>query len=145
LKGPGDNRYEVCISFSCLVQLYVGIMQEPDPGECKIQLLSMHGVLQILVTPNKCQHVMMERYFESPSSSRVCEPCRAKCTQCTKDLNLLTGRIYRSKLTQMLISFCLVQMQTMAALIKSIKTNKKDIFGGSIPARGMGLINALCL
>jgi hypothetical protein len=61
LEGPGDNRYEVHISFSCLVQLCVRIMQEPDPGERKIQLLSMYEVLQVLVTPNECQHVMMER------------------------------------------------------------------------------------
>jgi hypothetical protein len=45
----------------------------------------------------------------------------------------------------MLVSFCLGQMQTMAALIKSIKMNKKDIFGGSVPMRGMGPIHALCL
>jgi hypothetical protein len=82
-EGPGDNRYEVHISFSCLVQLYVRIMQKPDPGEREIQLLSMHEVLQVLVTPNECQHVMMERYFKSPSSSRVYEPCRTKFTQCT--------------------------------------------------------------
>jgi hypothetical protein len=99
LEGPGDNRYEVHVSFSCLVQLYVRIMQEPDPGERKIQLLAMHEVLQVLVTPNKCQHVMMERYFEIPSSPRVYEPCHDKCTRCNKDVNLLMGRIYRSKLT----------------------------------------------
>jgi hypothetical protein len=33
----------------------------------------------------------------------------------------------------------------MAALIKSIKMNKKYIFGGSLPTRGMGPIHALCL
>jgi hypothetical protein len=104
----------------------------------------MHEVLQVLVTRNECQHVMMERYFKSPSFSRVYEPCRAKCTQCTKDLNLLRGRICRSKLTQMLISFSSGQMQATAASIKSIKTTKKDIFGGSVPTRGMG-IHALCL
>jgi hypothetical protein len=36
-------------------------------------------------------------------------------------------------------------MQTIAALIESIKTNNTDIFGGSIPMIGMGPIHALCL
>jgi hypothetical protein len=105
----------------------------------------MHEVLQVLVTPNECQQVMIQRYFELPSSSRVYEPCRDKCSQCTKDLNLLTGRICRSKFTRMLISFCLGQLQSTAALIKFITTNKKDVFGISVPTRGMGLIHALCL
>ncbi len=33
----------------------------------------------------------------------------------------------------------------MAALIKSIKTNKKDIFGGGVPTRVMSPIHALYL
>ncbi len=45
----------------------------------------------------------------------------------------------------MLISFLRGQVQTTAALIKSIKMNKKDMFGGSVPMRGMDPIHALCL
>ena len=39
LEGPGDNRYEVHISFYCLVQLYVRIMQELDLGKRKNSII----------------------------------------------------------------------------------------------------------
>ena len=60
LAGIGDNRYEVHLSFSCAVKLFVRIMQHPDSDERFIQLASMREVLRLLITLNECQHTLME-------------------------------------------------------------------------------------
>jgi hypothetical protein len=77
LEGPGDYRYEVHVSFLCPVKLYVRILQAPDPHEQAIQLESMNEVLKLLVTPNECQHVMMEKFFENPVSTRLYKSCQS--------------------------------------------------------------------
>jgi hypothetical protein len=71
LSDPGDNRYNMHLLFGCLVKMYARIMQHPDPLERAIQLSSIREVLVLLDTPNKCQHNLMERYFENPSSIRI--------------------------------------------------------------------------
>ena len=58
LSSVGDNRYEVHISFICVVKLFVRIMQNPQAEERATQLASMMDVLHLLVTPNECQHVL---------------------------------------------------------------------------------------
>jgi hypothetical protein len=60
LAGIRDNRYEVHLSFSCAVKLFVRIMQHPDSDERFIQLASMREVLRLLITLNECQHTLME-------------------------------------------------------------------------------------
>jgi hypothetical protein len=86
--GNGNNQYDVHMLFPCLVKLYVKIMQHPDPAECAIRLASMKEVLVLLVTPNKCQHNMMEKYFKNPAYMQIYKPCRDKFTQCTAPLSL---------------------------------------------------------
>lgn len=44
----GDNRYEVHLSFSCAIKLFVRIMQHPNSDERLIQLASMREVLRLL-------------------------------------------------------------------------------------------------
>ena len=80
LSSVGDNRYEVHISFTCVVKLFVRIMQNPQAKERATQLASMMDVLRLLVTPNECQHVRMEKYFEKPDSSLVKEKCGDFCS-----------------------------------------------------------------
>jgi hypothetical protein len=75
LEGPGDNQYEVHISFPCLVMLYLRIMQHFDPSERDIQLSMMFNVLKLLLIPNECQHVIKAKLFENPLSSRLYHPC----------------------------------------------------------------------
>ena len=75
LSSVGDNRYEVHISFTCVVKLFVCIMQNPQVEERATQLASMMDVLRLLVTPNECQHVLMERYSKKPDSLLVKEKC----------------------------------------------------------------------
>jgi hypothetical protein len=60
LLSVGDNRYEVHISFTCVFKLFVRIMQNPLAEERATQLASMMEELRLLVTPNECQHVLME-------------------------------------------------------------------------------------
>jgi hypothetical protein len=69
LSDPGKNRHKMHLLFGCLVKMYAGIMQHPDPSKRAIQLSSMREVLALLITPNKCQHNLMERYFENPPST----------------------------------------------------------------------------
>ena len=72
--------------------------------------------------------------------------CSVCCSQCRKDTHCLTGRIYRIKLSRLLITFSLGRMQTAGALIKFIKSNKGDIFHkNNVPNKMMGFIHALCL
>ena len=146
LAGIGDNRYEVYLSFSCAVKLFVRIMQHPDSDERLIQLASMREVLRLLVTPKECQHTLMEQYFEQTDSTLEKVQCTLFCSQCKHDTRSLTGRIHRNKLSQLLITFSTGRMQTTDALIKFIKSNKKDIFHkNDIPHKMMGPIHALCL
>ena len=44
------------------------------------QLAAMWEVLCLLVIPNECQHVLMERYFEKPDSSLVKKKCGDFCS-----------------------------------------------------------------
>ena len=61
LVGFGDNQYEVHMSFSCAVNLFIRIMQHPEADKRLTQLASMREVLTLLVTPNECQHTLMEK------------------------------------------------------------------------------------
>jgi len=61
LVGFGDNQYEVHMSFLCAVNLFIRIMQHPEADKRLTQLASMREVLTLLVTPNECQHTLMEK------------------------------------------------------------------------------------
>jgi hypothetical protein len=128
LAGIGDNRYEVHMSFSCAVKLFVRIMQHPEADERLTQLALMREVLTLLVAPNECQHTLMEKYFEPMDSTLEKVQCSVHCSRCRKDTLCLTGRIHRIKLSRLLITFSSERMQTAGALIKFIKSNKGDIF-----------------
>jgi hypothetical protein len=80
LVGIGDNRYEVHMSFSCAVKLFVRIMQHPEADERLTQLASMHEVLTLLVTPNECQHTLMEKYFKPADSTLEKVQCSVCCS-----------------------------------------------------------------
>ena len=142
----GDiNKYEVHISFPCVVKLYARIMQHPDKKERNMQEQSMMEVLKLLVLPSECQHVILENYFEHPDG-RQREACRNKCRKCS-GIKELTGMIYRQKLTSCLVSFCSRgTMETPTTLVKFVKDNKDTIFHkNNVPRRSIGPIHALCL
>ncbi len=128
LANPGDNRYEMHLSFGCLVKMYARVMQHPDPLEHPIQLLSMREVLALLVNPDKCQHNLMESYFENLASTQIYKPCRTNYSKCNEVTNPLTRHVQRARTANLLIAFCSVKMKITAALIKFIKTKQSDTF-----------------
>jgi len=65
---PGENKYTVELSFMCFVSIYSRVMRESNASDRRKQLSSLFDVLDILVLPQKCQHVLMEEYFENPES-----------------------------------------------------------------------------
>ena len=110
-----------------------------------MQKQSMMEVLEFLVLPSECQHVILERYFEIPDG-RQREACGNKCLKC-RGIKELTGMIYRQKLTSCLVSFCSRgTMETPTTLVKFVKDNKDTIFHkNNVPRRSIGPIHALCL
>jgi hypothetical protein len=146
LLSVGDNRYEVHISFTCVVKLFVRIMQTPQAEERATQLASMMDVLCLLVTPNEWQHVLMERYFEKPDSTLVKEKCCDFCSQCKMDTSSSTGRIHRDKLCCLPITFATSCTGMTGALIKLIKSKKDEIYHmDNVPNKMPGHIHVLCL
>jgi hypothetical protein len=101
-----QNRYEVHLSFTCAVKLYARVMQHPEKTEREIQLGSFMEVLGFLVVPDECQHVILERYFEAPDTTRLFESCRHSCHICNRRSATATGRINRQKLTRQLVGYC---------------------------------------
>ena len=63
---PGENKYSVELSFMCFVSIYSRVMRESNASDRRKQLSSLFDVLDVLVLPQKCQHVLMEEYFENP-------------------------------------------------------------------------------
>jgi hypothetical protein len=78
-----DNHYEVHFSFSCLVALYVQIMQTSEKMARDSYLIALFEVLKFIVIPSKCHHILMEEYFEDPVYCVVeKEACGRMCTFC---------------------------------------------------------------
>ncbi len=125
------NQYEVHLSFTCAVKLYVRIMQHPEKTERKRQLDLMMSVLSFLMVPNDCQHVILERYFEDQNTARGSEPCLNSCLKCRR--KLATGRINWHKLTRLLMGYCSSSKSpTTAALVKFVREKQTLIFHKSV-------------
>jgi hypothetical protein len=137
--GLASNRYEVHISFTCAVKLYARIMTHPEKSERDLQLCSMLSVLQFLVVPKICQHVMLEQYFEDTKTTRLFVPCDDGCNKCRR--YSLTGQINRHRLTRLLVGCCSKgNSTTTGGLVKFIKDNQRIIFHSinDQPKKGMG-------
>ena len=88
-------------------------MQNPVAEERATQLTSMMEVLRLLVTPNECQHILMERYFEMPDSTLVKEKCGDFCSRCKMDNKSCTKQIHCDKLSRLLITFATGRMKSL--------------------------------
>jgi len=142
----GDNRYEIHLSFNCLIALYVRIMQHPDVSERATQFAAMFEVLVVLVVPYKCQHALLEEYFANPNSTCQYTPCQSMCNFCSRGAVSLTGRINRARLCELLVGFCAGKENTTAQLVKFIKLNKTSIYHkNDVPKTIVGPIHAICL
>jgi hypothetical protein len=89
--GVSDNGYKMHLSFSCLVKLYVRIMQHPNHSECNVLYQSMREVLKLVVVPMTCQHALMESYFENPDSTILNVGCLTKCAFCKNRYQNIIG------------------------------------------------------
>jgi hypothetical protein len=146
LDESGNNKYEVHVLFQCLVKLYMRIMQQPDQAEQGIQLKAMMEMVQLLVIPRKCQHIIIECYFKDPALMREYSPCQTKCMYCISGVKSLTGCINCSRTCNLLISFCTGRTQSTSDLIKFVTVEKHDIFHAEdVPMRFMGPIHMFCL
>ena len=114
-------------------------------------MISLFDVLDVLVSPQKCQHVLMEEYFENPEITDDRVACGGLCSYC-RDLsgevrapwNL--GRINRSYLTDRLIFFFNGNTASPASLIRFVKTNRERIMEGyTMGDKSMSAVHALCL
>lgn len=79
---PGENKYTVELSFMCFVSIYSRVMRESNASDRRKQLSSLFDVLDVLVLPQKCQHVLMEEYFENPESIDDRVACGGLCSYC---------------------------------------------------------------
>jgi len=151
---PGENKYTVELSFMCFVSIYSRVMKEPNASDRRKQLRSLFDVLDVLVSPEKCQHVLMEEYFENPergidnraACGSLCSYCRDLSREERAPWNL--GRINCKYLTDRLIYFFNGNTASPAGLIRFIKTNKRRIFEGYTMTTGgksTSAIHALCL
>ncbi len=106
VDDPGNNKCAVHVSFTCLAELYLRIMQQPNPAEQGLQLKAMMEVIQLFLIPRKCQHIIFKCYFKDPASAWENSPCQTKCTCCISGVKSLTMRINCSRTRDLLISFC---------------------------------------
>jgi len=148
---PGENKYTVEVSFMCFVSIYSRVMRESNALDRRKQLSSLFDMLDVLVSPQKCQHVLMEEYFENPELINDRVACGSLCLYCG-DLsgkekapwNL--GRINRSYLTDWLIYFFNGNTVSPASLIRLVKANKECILEGYAKGdKSMSAVHALCL
>ncbi len=141
----GDNRYEVHFSFSCLVSLYIRIMQSSEKIARESNLLALFDVLKFIVLPTKYQHIMMEVYFEDPLCLFEKEPCGTMCCYCDQAYTP-TGRIHRYNLQNCLIAFFASKRPSPKELVQYIKQQRLHIFHkNDMPKMFMGPIHALCI
>jgi hypothetical protein len=145
--GGSNNRYEMHLSFPCLVKLYVRILQHSDHSECNVQYQLMMEVLKLVVLSTTCQHALMESYFKNPDSTipNIC--CLTKCAFCRNHYQHIIEQIHRETLSRLLIIFCSIGAKNRATnnLVKFFSTNKSLIYHVSNVASPMGPIHGLCL
>ncbi len=95
--------------------------------------------------PTKCQHIMMEEFFENPFQRVMKQPCGMMCSLCEYGANIM-GHINRDALQSRLISFFTHKCTTPSDLVKHIKLHKSIIFHkDDVPYKFMGPVHALCL
>ncbi len=123
----GDNQYKVHYSFPCLLSLYVRIMQTSDKTVCEVTLAALFEVLKLIVIPTKCQHMMMEEYFENPLHRLEKQVCGMMCFLCNYGTTTMS-RINRGALQSRLIAFFTCKCPTPSDLVNSLSA--KSVLAG---------------
>jgi hypothetical protein len=148
---PGENKYMVHLSFMCFVSIFSRVMKVSNASDRRKQLSSLFNVLDILVLPQRCQHVLMEEYFEHPERTDDRVACGSLCSYC-RDLageeraGWNVGGINRSFLADRLIYFFNRNTASPASLIRFVKANKNRILEGVAKGdKSMSAVHAICL
>ena len=119
-------------------------MQTSDKTVCEVTLAALFEVLKLIVIPTKCQHMMMEEYFENPLHRLEKQACGMMCSLCDYETTTM-GRINRGALQSCLIAFFTYKCPTPLDLVKYIKLHKLIIFQkDDVPNKFMGPVHALC-
>jgi len=143
---PGTCHYQVHISFSSCISLYVRIMSTSDAAERKRLHHDMMEVVRLLMNPSVCYHTAIETYFEYlPEPDKM--PCGSYCSACDQTITKSTGVIYRRQLMSLLATKVNGDTKvTTKIFMKLLKTNKTTIFHADhVPRVRTGQFHALAL
>jgi hypothetical protein len=106
--------------------------------------VALFDMLKLIVIPTKCQHMIMEEYFD-PLHRLEKQACGMMCSLCDNGTTT-TGRINRGALQSCLIAFFTCKCQTPSDLVKYIKLHKLITFHKEdVPNKFMGPVHVLCL
>ncbi|EJK55970.1 hypothetical protein THAOC_24227, partial [Thalassiosira oceanica] len=123
------------------------IQQVADSAERKKQLVAVFELLKFLVTPDRCQHILLEEKFEDPSFPMERTKCDNCCSYCTGDHDEHTGKVNRQALTNIVLTQVLNAQKQLnySAFLSLIKERKGAIFHKDHIPKDAGPIHALCL
>ena len=143
---PGDNRFEMHVSWPNIVHLYVRIMKHKAGAEWDNQLVRFQEFMKLCFAPDECFHVALERYFEHKDSDER-PPCKLYCSFCSSDHTHFAGTSRKAELISVLSTECFKeQPPTADFFIKTIKHLKDTIYEPEeVPKGVVGPIHGLCL
>ncbi len=125
---PGENWYEIHVSYTLCLLLYLRCMHLPDSAERAIQLEDFFGVLSLVMTPRECYHVALERIFDDPERRVDYVPCGEFCSYCSGDYKQFVGAVKKEPLHWMLMNLCLTSMPLAKDIISVFKAKQNIIF-----------------
>ena len=100
-----------------------------------LELKEFYDVLQLMVLPTRCCHVVMENWFEKPLCPNDMEssglPCVSKCSFCRWEHLDITKKFDRTALIDILLcSIFGVGKVTLSDFKKGLTENLEVIYGG---------------
>ena len=143
---PGDNRFEVHVSWPNIVHLYVRIMRNPAGPDRDSQMIRFHELMKMLFAPEECFHVALEKYFEHRGSTSR-GPCRFYCSFCSSNHTDFAGTFRKAELISVLSTECFNGNTPSADnFLKTMKRCKTSIYKpDEVPKGIVGPIHGLCL
>jgi hypothetical protein len=122
------------------MSLYVRIMTCPEESQQTSQLEHLLEVLRVLVTPDECQHVLIERYFDDVNRSLSdYHPCEMYCSFCTGSVYCSVGKIRKAAFYSFLVGHFLGKTPTPKSLMKLLREKVDNMFEpDSVPKSSSG-------
>jgi hypothetical protein len=130
----GEYKYEVFLSFDDVMNLLLRIFQTSVKYVRDLELIEFYDVLQLMVLPTRCCHVVMEKWFEKPLCPNDIEssalPCVSKCSFCRWEHLDITKKFDRTALIDILLcSIFGVGKVTLSDFKKGLTENLEVIYG----------------